>query len=244
MKHKKDLDFLKGLYIAHRGLHDNNGPAPENSMPAFENAAARNIPIEFDLHLLKDNKIAVFHDDNLKRMTGSDKNIKDCTYDEIKNLKLLKTDCAIPLFEELLDFVNGKVLLDIEFKTDIKAGLLEEKASLLLDNYKGKFIVKSFSPFSVQWFKQHRPGFIRGQLSYDFIGEDSISPLTKFICKNMLLNPVAKPDFIAYGLQSLPSKKVAYLRRRGKPIFVWTINGSADLEKAKQYGDSFIFNSL
>ena len=42
--------------------------------------------IELDVHLTKDNIVVVFHDNNLKRLTGINKNIKDLTYDEIKNI--------------------------------------------------------------------------------------------------------------------------------------------------------------
>ena len=40
----------------------------------------------------------------------------------------------------------------------------------LLKNYKGNFIVKSFNPFSVDWFLKNAPGFTVGFLSeYDKI---------------------------------------------------------------------------
>ncbi|MCL2343556.1 MAG: glycerophosphodiester phosphodiesterase, partial [Firmicutes bacterium] len=184
---RKDLRFLKGLSIAHRGLHDNAGGTPENSAAALRNAVANHTAIELDLHLLKDGRIAVFHDDNLRRMTGCDRDIKDCGYKEIKGLKLLGTGEGIPLLEEVLDLVDGAVLLDIEFKTDRGAGALEWKACELLDGYRGEFLVKSFSPFSVMWFKNHRPGFIRGQLSCDFKG-DKMNIFAKLVNRYMLLN--------------------------------------------------------
>lgn len=95
---KKDLNFLKNKIVAHRGYHDKDKGIPENSMLAFKRAIDENYLIEFDLHLLKDGKVVVFHDDNLKRMTGIDALIKDKTYEEIKQLKLLDTNERIPLF--------------------------------------------------------------------------------------------------------------------------------------------------
>ncbi len=94
---KKNLDFLKGIYIAHRGLYHKEKGIPENSIRAFKEAVKRNIPVELDVHLLKDGNIVSFHDDNLSRMTGYNKMIKDCTYEEISGLRLLDTNEKIPL---------------------------------------------------------------------------------------------------------------------------------------------------
>ena len=72
-------------YIAHRGLH--NEIVPENSMLAFKKAIEKNIAIELDLQITKDNKVIVFHDRNLKRMTGIDKLVDECLYEELKDIK-------------------------------------------------------------------------------------------------------------------------------------------------------------
>lgn len=241
---KKDLEFLKNIYIAHRGLHNIEKGIPENSVLAFKEALKINQPIELDLHLLKDGKIVVFHDNNLYRMTGYNRDIKECTYNEIRKLRLLNTDESIPLFEDVLKLINGKVLLDIEFKHDLPAGNLEPKACKYLDNYTGKFVVKSFDPYIVKWFKKHRPNYIRGQLAYDFEDDEELGSLKKFICKKMLLNFITKPNFIAYGLQSLPNKRVAKYRNKNYPILAWTIRLNKDLEKAKKYSDSFIYEKI
>ena len=241
---KKDLDFLKGIYIAHRGLHNEKTGVPENSILSFKEAVMANIPVEFDLHLLNDGNIVVFHDDNLKRLTGYDKDIKNCSYDEIKELKLLDTNEKIPLFEDVLKLVDGKVLLDIEFKTDFPAGDLESKACAYLDNYKGRFMVKSFNPFTLKWFKKHKPSYIRGQLSCNFSEDKTLNPLKKFICKNMLFNFITKPDFIAYDLHSMPNKKVAKYKNKNYPVFIWTVRSDEELENAKKYGDSFIYENF
>ena len=85
----KRQDILqKYRYAYHRGFYDNR-KIPENSLLAFKKCLEEKMPIELDLHLLKDGNIVVFHDDNLKRMTGLDKKLKDCTYEDIKDLKLL-----------------------------------------------------------------------------------------------------------------------------------------------------------
>ena len=238
---KKEL--AKGLCIAHRGLHDNENGVPENSMLAFQRAIENNIPIEFDLHILKDNQIVVFHDDNLKRMTGYDKDIKRCSYGELRDLKLLETDETIPLFKDVLELVDGKVLINVEFKCDNKAGILERKACEFLDNYQGKFMVQSFNPLSVKWFKDNRSHFIRGQLSYDF-RDMKMNIIKRFILRKMLLNPLTKPDFISYDIHSISGKQINKIKSKGIRLFLWPIRTQEDLELAKTYGDSFIYEKI
>ena len=165
----RDLSFLESNLIAHRGFFDNANGIPENSMIAFERAIENSYIIELDVHLLKDGKIVVFHDDNLGRMTGVDKKIKDCTYEDIKNLRLLKTNEKIPLFEDVLRLVDGRVAILIELKYDVKVGLLEQKILPMLHKYTGKYAVQSFNPMTIMWFRKNAPQIIRGQLAIVFL---------------------------------------------------------------------------
>ena len=74
------FDWLFKVPVAHRGLHDDE--LPENSMPAFAAAIEHGFNIEIDVHLSSDGHLVVFHDDNLKRVCGIDKKVKDCTVEE------------------------------------------------------------------------------------------------------------------------------------------------------------------
>ena len=159
-------NFLKNSLIAHRGCH--NDSLPENSMGAFRKAISNNLIIELDVHLLKDNTVVVFHDDNLKRMTNIDKDLKNLTYNDIKNINLLDTNYKIPLLIDVLNLVNGKVPLIIELKYDRKYGLLESEVINLLKDYNGLYAIKSFNPLSLYYFKKHAPNIIRGQLITNF----------------------------------------------------------------------------
>lgn len=63
---------------------------PENTISAFMAAAA--IPgitgIETDVQLTKDGEVVIFHDENVKRVTDGDKDVKDYTFAEIEKLKI------------------------------------------------------------------------------------------------------------------------------------------------------------
>lgn len=97
---KKDMTWLLNGYFAHRGLF--NKEFPENSMEAFDNAIKYGYGIELDVQFSKDEKLVVFHDDNLKRVTGDNRNVCDVEYSELKTLKLSNTEKTIPLFEDVL----------------------------------------------------------------------------------------------------------------------------------------------
>ena len=89
--------LLKG--IAHRGLH--NEKFTENGLLAFKNAIDHNVAIELDVHLTKDDRLIVCHDDDLVRTTGKEGIIEELTVSEIKsNYKLLDGE-EVPNYKAL-----------------------------------------------------------------------------------------------------------------------------------------------
>ena len=236
---KKDCFLTKNL-IAHRGMHNESIGIIENSLEAFKLAIENKYIIELDIHILKDNEIVVFHDDNLKRITGVDKNISDCTYDEIKDLKLKDTSSYIPKLTEVLELVNGRVPLLIEIKSDVNVGRLEVNLVKILDKYKGKFAIQSFNPFSINWFRKNRPNILRGQLSAGFKNE---SIFKKIVLKNMLLNFVTNPDFISYAVNDLSFEKARKIRK-SKLLLGWTIRTEEQKEKYINEYDNLICENI
>ena len=217
--------------IAHRGIH--NEAIPENSMKAFSLALKKNIPIEFDVHILKDKNIVVFHDDNLKRMTNKDKFIKECTYEEIKDLKLKNTNEKIPLLKYVLKLVDGKVLLDIELKMDVTDHSLEDGLIEILKDYNGEVILKSFDYRKVKYLKKHT-NYKIGLLI------KRMSGFKDFIIRNINFNILIKPDFLACNKNMLDCKSVKTFK---KDIYIWTIKNKDELKiyKSDYYISENIF---
>lgn len=236
----RNLDFLKTRIIAHRGYHDKK--YPENSISAFKKSIRYGYNIELDVHLTKDEKLVVFHDNNLKRMCKIDKCIEDLTYDELLKYNLLDTKYKIPLLSEVLSLINGQVGLLIETKVIKFNGKLEEKLSDMLDNYNGDFAVQSFNPLTISWFKKNRKNYLRGILLSDF-NKHNISNLKKWILKTLILDIFLKVDFIGYDLRALPSKYIEN-KRKLKPVFTWTIRTKQDYEKAVMYSDNIIAENM
>ena len=96
---------IRNNRIAHRGAF-NNIDIPENSLLAFKKAIDMKWDIELDVQLTKDNVLVVFHDEDLKRMTGISKKICDVDYSELQNYHLLDTKESIPTFLEVLKLIK------------------------------------------------------------------------------------------------------------------------------------------
>ncbi len=241
-KGERAESWIAAYRYAHRGLHGEG--VPENSMYAFRRAAESGYGIELDVHLSSDGVPVVIHDDNLKRMTGMDRAVSALDAKTLSNLFLAGSKEGVPLFEDVLHMVNGRVPLLIEIKSRGKAGELEEKTWALLKQYDGLFAVQSFSPYSLGWFSAHAPEVLRGQLSSAF--RDLSEPLPAyqvFGLKHLLTNFMARPNFISYEIDDLPRKVVSRLRKKGLPILGWTIRTEEQLKKANRYCDTVIFEN-
>jgi glycerophosphoryl diester phosphodiesterase len=190
--------FLKNSIIAHRGIFDNKKTI-ENTVGAFKKSINKGYAIELDLHLTKDNKIVVFHDDKLDRLTNEKGYIKDKNLDELKGLKLLNTDNYIPTFDEVLSLVNGKVPLLIELKPE-KGYTLEKEVAKTLSNYSGEYAVQSFNPKSIIWFRLFKKDIVRGLL----ISSKSIELYNSLKSINF-----CKPDFINVNKELLDDNKIS-----------------------------------
>ena len=227
--------------IAHRGFHDKNNP--ENSLAAFARAIEKGYAIELDVQLLADETVVVFHDDSLARMTGNDGYIKYLNKEDLKALSLKGTKETIPTLEEVLKFVDGRVPLLIEIKNKYKVGKLEQKVIDLLKNYKGKYAVQSFNPFSLGYFRQHAPQILRGQLAGYLKNEKSLSWISKFLLKRMRFNKkVSQPDFIAYEAAALPNRFVR--KYKNLPLLAWAIKSKEEYLKIVKYCDNIIFEKF
>ena len=221
------------LLFAHRGVH-NNIDIPENSIKAFKLALKNNLNIELDIQLTKDNVLVVFHDENLKRITDINKKLNELTYKEIKKIKLLKTNQYIPTLKEVLDIINGKVILDIEIKDTNKINLLCEKLVSELKNYNYPFIIKSFNPKIVRWFKKNKPEYVRGLLIKDNL-------YNKFIGK--IIIKYCKPNFLAVSKKFIDKNGIKSNWKKYN-ILIWTIIKKEEINKYTNITNNFICNNI
>lgn len=234
--------FAKQMY-AHRGLHDDENGIPENSLPAFKHAMEKGYGVELDVQLTADNVPVVFHDENLLRMCGVDKNVREVTCQELKEYRLKNSEERIPLLTEVLELLGQTPIL-CEIKTYPNKNLAVCAAVAdTLKKHNCSVCIESFNPLAVRYFKKHMPEIVRGQLSMDFSKSDAgISPLTKVLLQNLLFDFYAKPDFIAFQHTDKKCFSFSLCRKLYQPFcFAWTVISPAEAEKAKPYFDTVIF---
>ena len=222
---------FKDIYIIHRGCYTYK--YPENSIPAFRETLSYKKPIELDIHILKDNTIIVFHDDNLKRMCNIDINIKNLTFKDLQNYKLKNTIYTIPTLKEVLTLVGGHVLLDIELKYDITDGRLEKELIKLLKDYNGEYLLKSFDPRIIKRLKKlrrkNKMKFRIGLLSHKWY---------HLILSYLLTNP----DFISYNLKDY-NKKIFKFFSKLKPTLLYTFKEKNEMENIKNFEGGYILEN-
>ena len=229
---------LSKIFYAHRGLWDER--IAENSLSAFSAAVQKGFGIELDVQLSSDGEVMVFHDEDLARMTGVNASLygKDKAF--LSSLHLSGTADTISTLKEVLALVDGRVPLLIEIKSDHAWRGVCEKTAALLDGYHGAYLIESFHPLAVAWFRKNRPHIVRGQLSARIWKDKTMRTLSHAVVQNLLLNFYARPDFIAYDLHD--KNYFAFrLARLFKPAtFAWTVRTREDLEASADF-DSLIF---
>ncbi len=234
-----DRKILKGLYIAHRGLHGNE--VPENSLAAFRAAVERGYAVEIDIHITADGEIVVFHDDTAERVCGVNRKIEEMTLSEIKELRLLGTAEQIPTLRECLETVGGRVPLLIEFKSLKNPAPLCIAADKILGEYDGKYFIQSFYPPVGAWYRKNRPDICRGQLSQVFGKE---YPKYYKILTWLFSNVIARPDFVSYdfGGKNQIFRRLAVAL--GAMSVGWVFESENDILSVKNSFETYIFEGF
>lgn len=233
-KRKQWKAFRNDLY-AHRGYHDDI--FCENSYGAFENAKNHGYGIELDVQITKDQVPIILHDDSLLRACGVDKQVDECLYDEIKDLKLFDTPAHLPTLENVLQLIDGKVPLIIEIKQKKMNYAVCIQAWKYLKHYQGPYVVESFNPLAMNWFKVHHPEVIRGQLSCSYQENPAMNSFLRFVLKNLLANCLSRPDFIAYRV----TERKQWMNQLHRillhtPQVYWTVQEALTYDQVKKQG--------
>lgn len=242
---KPDTEYMTKWLYAHRGLHDNRSDAPENSLKAFQRAVDAGFGMELDIQLTKDEVVVVFHDDSLKRICGVEGCIADYTYEELQQFRLCDSEERIPKFEDVLKLVNGATPLIVEFKMEKWKPRLCQLGDELLQQYQGVYCIESFHPMCVYWYRRHRKEVVRGQLAEAFLRRPDNKGIKYVILHNLLLNFLAKPDFVAYNHRHADgfARRICRKLYRNRAV-AWTIKSEEELAEARKHFEVFIFDSF
>ncbi|PYF12085.1 glycerophosphoryl diester phosphodiesterase [Rhodobacter viridis] len=230
--------------IAHRALHDRAAGRPENSRAAVRAAVAAGYGIEIDLQPSADGVPMVFHDYDLRRLTGVPGRLRGLTAAELSEIPLLGGDEGIPTLAEVLAIVDGQVPLLIEIKDQDGAmgpdvGPLETATARVLTGYAGPVAVMSFNPNAVLAFHLEAPGVPVG-LTTSAYHADHWPLLPATVRAHLAGIPDFErvgASFISHEAADLGSARVAELKAKGAAILCWTIRSpeaEADARKIAQ----------
>ena len=238
------LKPFEEVLIAHRGLFDNDSDAPENSMAAFRRAVDAGYGIELDVQMSSDGRLFVFHDDDMERMTGKKICVTKQTYEELCRYPLGKSRERVPLFQDVLELVDGKVPMVIEIKVGFDYKATTMAVAKMLESYHGIYCMECFNPLALGWYRRNVPGIARGQLSMDYkLHPAKLPGILRFLLTHLMLNFISRPDFVSYHHSD--SYKLGFRIFRnlfhGKTA-AWTIRSQEELEKNRKLFSIFIFD--
>jgi glycerophosphoryl diester phosphodiesterase len=115
-----DASSREVLVASHRATHD---VYPENSLKAIQESIRLGVDIiEIDVKVSKDGIPFLMHDRTMDRTTTGKGDPEELTWEELQKLSIVdkgkKTSYKIPSLEEALELADGKILVDLDLKTD------------------------------------------------------------------------------------------------------------------------------
>ena len=224
--------------IAHRGV---SGLELENTCPAFVAAGVKSYyGIETDVHVTKDGKIIVFHDDNLQRLTGIDKIIEECNFDDLRAIRMKDTDgktdrndLFLPTLEEYIAICRK---YDKQAILELKNLMPAEKVWEIVE------IIKQMG-----WYE--RTTFI------SFAGENLLSLREKYpdATAQFLTETATDKDyeFIAQNhldadldCACVSKEFVERLHAIGRKVNCWTVDTVEEAERVRNCGVDYITSNI
>jgi glycerophosphoryl diester phosphodiesterase len=214
------------LVIGHRGA---SARAPENSIEAFEQAAADGADgVELDVLRCATGEPVVFHDDDLSRLGGGrTERIAALSLGSLREVRLA-SGARIPTLREALDACGPRLLVNVELKAmgvpwaEIRA--LAVAVSRVLDEAGGvaRILVSSFHPYAIWTWRRHRPDVPAGLL----FEHDAALPLRRAWALPFVRPFSAHPEARLCG-----EAAVRRWHRRGLRVNVWTVDSPAELAR-------------
>lgn len=216
---------MKTKIWAHRGA---SGYAPENTMEAFRMAHHMKADgIELDIHMTKDGRVVVSHDETIDRCSNGTGRIIDMTFKELQSYDFSNhlpeyANVKIPSLEEVLYYIkNTSMTVNIEIKSGmVNYKGIEEKALSLVEKLglKKRVIFSSFNHYSLLHIKQIEKTIPIGLLYSEAI----VDP---YIYAEYLKAEAIHPFYYTLALPGI----VANCHKKGILVNPWTVNTAEHL---------------
>ncbi|MEK2688461.1 glycerophosphodiester phosphodiesterase [Bdellovibrio sp. GT3] len=220
-------------FQGHRGYWQ--AGAQENTLAAFKAAKDRGLEmVEMDVRLSKDGHVVVFHDDDLKRISGDSRRVDQVSAAELEQI------ANIPTLREVLLSSGVPKYLNIELKTNKATDhRLEEKVARVVretDSFH-RILFSSFNPLAVRELHRLLP-----QVPRALLATKEQDPTNRWYLKMLLFAPYIHASILHLDHRYV---SVADLRRyvkRGVPVSFWTVNEQARAEELLANGAQSIIS--
>lgn len=215
---------MQGRVIGHRGC---KGEEPENTLRGIRNALDLGADgVEVDVHLSKDGKVVVIHDETVDRTTNGKGFVKDIEYKKLARLDAGKGE-KIPLLSEVIDAVRKH---DKELVIEIKCRNAEEKVMGIVKgkDYVEKSIVISFDHRIVKKVKKICPSIRTGCL------------LVGLPVHAYKLIEDANADMLSVNADTVDNGLIKECHRKGYKVMVWNVDERKEFLDFKKMGADYI----
>lgn len=223
------LSESKFLIIGHRGLPTKY---TENTLKSFMAARDTGLDaVELDVQLTSDRVPVIFHDFDLRRLSGMNKELSDMTWEEASGIRITG-DGRIPTLENVIKSMDSFNFF-IELKTVREDGSmirndLPDKVVNLIHEYslRDNVVVISFNPYSLKEVKKLDQN-IRIGIDYDR------GTLSAFFQQNTEKNHFLRDfDVLLPECGVHTDQELNALIKDGSTVIPWTVN---DPEHARHF---------
>jgi glycerophosphoryl diester phosphodiesterase len=224
--------------IAHRGF---SGAAPENTLAAVRAAVKVGADmVEIDVTLTSDGKIVVIHDETVDRTTNGSGKVSDFSLAELQQLDAGAWFAPrfagerIPTLDAVLDEVEGRILLNVEIKSEaVVRGIVTKVASAIQrQGMIDQVVVSSFSPKALREVHSEAPK-IRTAVLYNtkfHKGQDAVEIVTDL-----------GASVFNIKRQRLTKKMQRRCQNLEIPIGIYTVNDPRRMRRLVKKGINAIF---
>ena len=232
------IENKKCKIIAHRGL---SGLECENSNAAFVAAGNRSyFGIETDVHVTKDGKYIIIHDNSTKRVSDKEFDVEKSRYKKLKKVRLydkvdkrFRSDLSLP---DLTDYIRICKKYEKTAVLELKNPMSDKEIVGIINEISGEDYLENTIFISFDWdnlvkIKSNLPEQ-RVQFLTSKWDDELIDKLKKY---NMDLD-------IAYS--AVTEELVRKLHENNIEINCWTCDEKEDAEKLIEYGVDYITSNI
>ena len=232
------IDKKQVKMVAHRGV---SGLEAENTCAAFVAAGNRSyFGIETDVHVTKDNKIAVIHDDKTNRVSGVDKIVEESTLEELQSIPLYnkeqgvyRTDLRIPTLADYISICKryDKIAV-LELKNRMDTEAITQIVDIIKElDYLENVIFISFSWDNVADLRKMLPE----QKVQFLIGTYDDALIEKLISHRIDLD---------IRSTSVTKELVDILHKNNLEINCWTVDKAEEARQLIEWGVDYITSNI